>query len=121
MTYAGMIRGSTAFALVLRIPYEGDGSCNNLTEKCMAQQNYDVLVSSILMLVMATTLIFGTFMGKVQKILVPSTKEDREEYEEHIRTMSAISKATISRKKSANSIGEQSSKTHYEELIHPNE
>lgn len=25
LSYAGMIRGSTAFALVLRIPYEGDG------------------------------------------------------------------------------------------------
>ncbi len=87
----------------------------------MAAQNYDVLVSSILMLVISTTLIFGFFMGKVQKVLVPSTKEDREEYEEHLRAMSTISKASIARKKSANSIGEQSSKTHYEEVVHPNE
>jgi hypothetical protein len=38
------------------------------------------MVSTTLILVMMTTLIFGTFMGKVQKMLVPATVEDKEEY-----------------------------------------
>ena len=63
-TYAGFIRGSTAFALVLKIPVQGDDSCS-LTSKCLLGQNYDVLVSTILILVMITTLLFGTFMAKV--------------------------------------------------------
>jgi hypothetical protein len=29
---------------------------------------------------MLTTLLFGTFMGKVQKILVAPTEEDKEEF-----------------------------------------
>jgi hypothetical protein len=58
-------------------------------------------------------------MGKVQKILVPSTKEDREEYEAHQRSYSNISRTSIARrKKSAASAGDIS---HYEEMIHPNE
>lgn len=39
---------------------------------------------------MMTTLVFGTFMGKVQNILVPPTEEDKEEYIEMQRTESAI-------------------------------
>jgi NhaP-type Na+/H+ or K+/H+ antiporter len=93
ITYAGMIRGAIAFALVLRIPVEGSESCSSTSpSECLLGQNYDVLVSTTLVLVMLTTLIFGTFMGKVQQLLVPSTKEDREEYEVHQRAMSSISR-----------------------------
>ena len=38
-----------------------------------------------------------------------------------MRAMSQISKASIARKKSIHSIGEQSEKTHHEEIVHPNE
>ncbi len=38
-----------------------------------------------------------------------------------MRAMSQISKASIARKKSVGSIGEQSDKTHFEEVVHPNE
>lgn len=51
------------------------------------------------MLVMLTTLIFGTFMDKVQKILVPP-KQAPEEHDRH------ASQVTLS---------------HYEEIVHPNE
>lgn len=78
ITYAGMIRGAIAFALVLRIPVEGTPSCT--TSGCLSQVNYDVLVSSTLILVVVTTLLFGTCMSKVQSILVPATVEDEEEY-----------------------------------------
>jgi len=63
ITYAGMIRGAIAFALVLKIPVEGTTDCKN--DSCLSEVNYELLVSSTLMLVMMTTLIFGTFMGKV--------------------------------------------------------
>ena len=75
ITYAGMIRGAIAFALVLKITFD-DGSgepCDN----CYSQDNYELVVSTTLMLVMLTTLIFGTFMDPVQKILVPSKGADK--------------------------------------------
>jgi len=64
ITYAGMIRGAIAFALVLRMPAEGLESCKP-GNSCLTPQNYEVLVNTTLILVMMTTLIFGTFMGKV--------------------------------------------------------
>ena len=69
ITYAGMIRGAIAFALVLKIEWDGQGgkSCPD----CYSHDNYELVVSTTLMLVMLTTLIFGTFMDAVQKILVP--------------------------------------------------
>lgn len=80
ISYAGMIRGAIAFALVLKIPIDGTIECKS--DSCLSQENYDLLVSSTLMLVMMTTLVFGTFMGKVQNLLVPPTEEDKEEYVE---------------------------------------
>jgi len=62
ITYAGMIRGAIAFALVLEIPYD---SVDHPCEGCMSKANYDMLVSSTLILVVITTLGFGTFMGQV--------------------------------------------------------
>ena len=64
ITYAGMIRGAIAFALVLKIPVQGSDSCTD-PSNCLLGQNYDVLVSTTLILVILTTLIFGTFMGKI--------------------------------------------------------
>ena len=68
ITYAGMIRGAIAFALVLKIDYDGkDGeSCPD----CYSKEEYELVVTTTLLLVMLTTLIFGTFMDPVQKFLV---------------------------------------------------
>jgi hypothetical protein len=74
------------------------------------------MVSTTLILVMLTTLIFGTFMGKVQKMLVPATVEDKEEYLEERRHASYVADRYINEK----SI-EVGRSTHYEEIIHPNE
>ena len=100
LSYAGMIRGAIAFALVLKIAHdEPDGySCEN----CYSKDNYDLVVSTTLMLVMFTTLIFGTFMDKVQKILVPPKDGDLQlsHLDRH------ASQVTVSM---------------YEEIMHPNE
>lgn len=60
ITYAGMIRGAIAFALVLKIPVEGTPECHGTG--CLSKVNYDLLVTTTLILVMLTTLIFGTFI-----------------------------------------------------------
>lgn len=64
ITYAGMIRGAIAFALVLKIPVIDTPECTQ-GDGCLSKVNYDLLVSTTLILVMMTTLIFGTFMGKI--------------------------------------------------------
>lgn len=46
------------------------------------------MVSTTLVLVVLTTLIFGTFMAVVQKFLVSPSDSDREEVEEDRRTES---------------------------------
>jgi len=61
ITYAGMIRGAIAFALVLRIPV----CTETKPEGCISTINYNVLVSTTLILVVVTTLLFGMTMGKV--------------------------------------------------------
>jgi len=75
ITYAGMIRGAIAFALVLKIPYINElnpsdiKTCPAATsdpKSCFSQRAYETMVSTTLILVMLTTLIFGTFMAKVQ-------------------------------------------------------
>lgn len=74
------------------------------------------MVSTTLILVMLTTLIFGTFMGKVQKMLVPATDEDKEEYLVERRNASYIADRFINEKSVELSRGSV-----YEEIIHPNE
>ena len=64
ITYGGMIRGAIAFALVLKIEFKGDEG-NEECEDCYTKENYELAVSSCLMLVLATTLMFGTFMDIV--------------------------------------------------------
>lgn len=76
--YAGMIRGAIAFALVLRIPV-----CEFLEDEgCISEVNYNMLVSTTLILVVITTLVFGIPMGAVQTYLCSATVEDEEEYVE---------------------------------------
>lgn len=72
ITYGGMIRGAIAFALVLKIPY----SCNKLLLECFPQDLYEMARSTTLVIVMATTLIFGTFMKKTQSLLLGTVEED---------------------------------------------
>lgn len=62
ITYAGMIRGPVAFALVLKIPIENTPECHG--KACVSLVNYDLLVGTTLILVMLTTLIFRTFISK---------------------------------------------------------
>ena len=63
ITYAGLIKGSIAFALVLKIPYEGTPDCHDTV--CISKVNYELLLTTTLSIVMATTLIFGTFIKKI--------------------------------------------------------
>lgn len=56
ITYGGMIRGAIAFALVLTIP-----TCSDPLD-CYSEEQYQLAKSTTLIIVMATTLLFGTFM-----------------------------------------------------------
>lgn len=61
ISYGGMIRGAIAFALVLKIevcPEKGTGDAG-----CYSKENYQLAVSTTMMLVVLTTLLFGTFMA----------------------------------------------------------
>jgi len=73
ITYAGMIRGAIAFALVLKIPYVGSSECED-PDECYSVEAYELAVSTTLLLVMATTLIFGTFMKLTQNFLIQEKK-----------------------------------------------
>lgn len=76
-----------------------------------------MLVSSTLILVVVTTLVFGTFMGKVQSILVPASNEDEEEYIESQRKDSHVMAMAMSKRRASSLFND----SHYEEIIHPNE
>jgi NhaP-type Na+/H+ or K+/H+ antiporter len=69
--YAGMIRGAIAFGLVLKI------SGVNADTK-------DVIVTSTITLVILTTILYGSLMGLIQKVLVPSKKGEVHEVEEEV-------------------------------------
>lgn len=76
ISWGGMIRGAIAFALVLKIDI-----CKKPDQLgCYALEDYELAVSTTMMLVMLTTLIFGTFMAPIQKILVPPTYASAAEY-----------------------------------------
>ena len=72
ISWGGMIRGAIAFALVLKIPQAGTHSCTMSEENCFSRQNYELMVSTTLLIVIITTLVFGTFMAVVQKLWVPA-------------------------------------------------
>merc|ERR1712166_686450 len=71
--YGGMIRGAIAFALVLKI--EVVAKCPIGSKGCYTQDNFDLVVSTTLIIVMITTILFGTFMKPVQKFLVTPSEE----------------------------------------------
>jgi NhaP-type Na+/H+ or K+/H+ antiporter len=75
-----MIRGAIAFALVMRIPKVGEESCTSLdpVRDCFSYQNYDLMVTTTFVLVVFTTLVFGTFMALMGRILVPPKQTDVE-------------------------------------------
>ena len=72
ISWGGMIRGAIAFALVLKIPRAGTHTCVTKEEDCFSEKNYELMVSTTLLIVYITTLIFGTFMAIAQKYLVPA-------------------------------------------------
>lgn len=124
ISYAGMIRGAIAFALVLTLPNTSQGTCTvtgqAAVDQCFSNQIYSMLVSTTLMTVMLTTLLFGTFMPKVQKILCPPTIEDKEEFARSQRAISTISQVL------RQSMAKQprpsiKSESEYEQIVHPNE
>jgi NhaP-type Na+/H+ or K+/H+ antiporter len=94
ISYAGMIRGAIAFALVLTLPVIDPETklCSDPTldsgTGCFHQNTYDMLVSTTLVLVILTTLCFGTFMSIVQKFLVSPSEEDLKEVERDMRSKS---------------------------------
>ena len=85
ISWGGMIRGAIAFALVIKIPLQNTHSCIGDPSDCFSKANYELMVSTTLAVVYVTTLVFGTFMAIVQKVLVPPTKQDLvdEEDENH--------------------------------------
>jgi len=97
ITYAGMIRGVIAFGLVLKIQWDGQDGIACPT--CYSKQTYQLMVSTTLMLVVFTTLIFGTFMDVVQKLLMPPKELPTDDHKE----------------------GSEETVSSYEEIVHPNE
>lgn len=61
-----------AYALVLRFPHEGDGTCK--PGECISKEVFGSLTTTTLMLVYITTLLFGFFMKEASKSL--TTGED---------------------------------------------
>ena len=100
ITYAGMIRGAIAFALVLKIDASLFGEVNKI-----------VVTTSTLAIVMITTLLFGTFMSLVQRTLVPPTIRSRTEY---TNMGSNIGHLQPNEQK-------QHAESEYEEIVHPND
>jgi hypothetical protein len=64
---------------VLKIPKVGNPECEG-NDNCISIEVYEVLVSTTMILVMVTTLLFGNFMKATGNLLVPPTAEDAEEY-----------------------------------------
>jgi hypothetical protein len=73
ITYGGMIRGAIAFALVLKIPFTCSAPVAEV--ECIPNDLYEMARSTTLVIVMATTLFFGTFMKKTQSLLLGEQKE----------------------------------------------
>ena len=76
--YAGMIRGAIAFGLVLRLEeYEG-----------IDPNSREIITTTALTLVVFTTIVFGSLMPLVQRLLVPA-KEEPEKHEEAVQAREA--------------------------------
>jgi len=48
---------------------------------CYTKDNYQLVISTTLLIVMISTVLFGTFMKPVQNFLIPPTVADKHEYE----------------------------------------
>ena len=59
--FAGLIRGAIAFGLVLRLDSEED----------ISQETRDIIITTALVLVIFTTLVFGSIMPLLSKCLLP--------------------------------------------------
>lgn len=95
ITWGGMIRGAIAFGLVLKIPYVGGSTCHN-PEHCYSKEQFDLAVSTTLILVFITTLAFGTFMKLFQGWILDIKDEGGDAHSAH------------------------SGHTAYHDLVHPN-
>jgi NhaP-type Na+/H+ or K+/H+ antiporter len=62
IAWGGTIRGAIAFALVLKIPTVGTHSCTTKEEYCFTKQNYELMVSTTLIICYITTLVFASFL-----------------------------------------------------------
>lgn len=113
ITYAGMIRGAIAFALVLKIQYDKEDGVD--CPDCYSKKNYELVVSTTLMLVMLTTLIFGTFMDATQKFLVPPKKLPQ------ISITASMANASMAASVQNMMRAGSFDKSEYEEIVHPNE
>lgn len=67
-----------------------------------ANHNYDLVVSTTLVIVMIFTLVFGTFMKPVQRCLVPPSQASANEY---ANTTEELEKAEILRLRRMESSG----------------
>ena len=66
ISYGGTIRGVIAFALVMTIPYVGGETCElDAIDNCYSAEEYSLAKSTALVVVLGTTLLFGTFMKAV--------------------------------------------------------
>lgn len=116
--YGGMIRGAIAFGLVLKISdYDTDGKPD--------YRERGIIVTTTLALVIITTVLFGSFMPVVQKLLVPShgpadpkeiESDEGEEPEdaEELRDSINQTKEKVQQKLDKDDV------SHYEALVHPN-
>ena len=117
-----MIRGAIAFGLTTNIS-------NEFRFKYTVQ-------NTVLILVIATTLIFGTFFALVQKMLVGGKKKEEEMFtqkveetdarpsivslNQSVRSRDEAAEYIRERKLSKTSMGKQSDATKYFEIKHPN-
>jgi NhaP-type Na+/H+ or K+/H+ antiporter len=80
ISWGGMIRGSICFALAVNIPYICYGG-----DECEAEKYYELTKTSALAIVIITSLVFGTFMRPMKKLLLdgiqPSCREAKKKTE----------------------------------------
>ena len=74
------------------------------------------------MAVMMSTLIFGTFMGRVQILLCPPTAEDKKELRAYSQIGTDALRLSVFKKRghSVNQDAKTRTVSHYEEMLHPN-
>ena len=110
--YAGMIRGAIAFGLVLRI----DGS---------QYHNRDVIVTTSLSLVVFTTVVFGSTVGVLQKILFSKKKNESTTMLDSKQkdNMEQLIQPSINKdgNESFESVDVSGSDSSYEQMLHPNQ